>query len=432
MLCIFLAMLASTLFAGAALQSAARPALRPLARAEFCAPRAGVAVCSFAPSPGPDSMRAPSPGPGSPSPSSSSLEADTLFFLVSAAALWGTYPTCVKLLFAAGPQLDPSIVVLVRFLIMATIGVSALVLSTSKFTLLRRYASARSAAATPWAVQLERRVPASVYLAALELGALGGLGTFFQTISLSQIPALTAAVLYSTVNVITPALAAVAGVDAAERDVDGRTWAACGLGLLASLWALIPDAAGLLPEALPAASSVGTGELVMLAAACCYAAVKVRLSSTLRYHAADEIAVGRLVGQAGCAAAGLGLIDETSAVHELLPEQVGGLGEPVDAVASELATWAAALTPEQLGLLLASSLLSGAGATWFQSNGQRKASAPKAQLWFATTPIFGALWAFLVLGEQFSWHQVTGAAGLIAAIALSFPNESEAEGVRAD
>ena len=29
------------------------------------------------------------------------------------------------------------------------------------------------AAATPWAVQLERRVPASVYLAALELGALG-------------------------------------------------------------------------------------------------------------------------------------------------------------------------------------------------------------------------------------------------------------------
>ena len=168
----------------------------------------------------------------------------------------------------------------------------------------------------------------------------------------------------------------------------------------------------------------------MLAAACCYAAVKVRLSSTLRYHAADEIAVGRLVGQAGCAAAGLGLIDETSAVHELLPEQVGGLGEPVDAVASELATWAAALTPEQLGLLLASSLLSGAGATWFQSNGQRKASAPKAQLWFATTPIFGALWAFLVLGEQFSWHQVTGAAGLIAAIALSFPNESEAGGVR--
>ena len=32
-----------------------------------------------------------------------------------------------------------------------------------------------------------------------------------------------------------------------------------------------------------------------------------------------------------------------------------------------------------LGLLLASSLLSGAGATWFQSNGQRKASAPKAR-----------------------------------------------------
>ena len=63
--------------------------------------------------------------------------------------------------------------------------------------------------------------------------------------------------------------------------------------------------------------------------------------------------------------------------------QVGGLGEAPDAVFGELLSWAGALTPTQLGLLLASSLLSGAGATWFQSNGQRKASAPKAQLWSA-------------------------------------------------
>ena len=35
----------------------------------------------------------------------------------------------------------------------------------------------------------------------------------------------------------------------------------------------------------------------MLVASCCYAATKVRLSSHLRYHNADEMAVGRLVSQ---------------------------------------------------------------------------------------------------------------------------------------
>ena len=362
-----------------------------------------------------DEVEAPLQTPDAP------LEVETLLYLVGAAALWGTYPTCVKLLYTAGPALDPSILVLVRFFIMAAVGVSALVATTPKFTLLRRYASAEKAAALPLADQLERRVPSSVYIAALELGLLGGLGTFFQTLSLSQIPALTAAVLYSTVNVITPALASVAGADASEREVGARTWAGCVLGLIASTWSLVPDST-FLPSMQP--SSIGTGEAVMLVASCCYAASKVRLSSHLRYHSADEIAVGRLVGQAGCAAAGLGLIDETSAVHELLPEQIGGLGEPITVVLGELIAWACALTPEQLGLLIGSSLLSGAGATWLQSNGQRKASAPKAQLWFAMTPVFSAAWAFLILGEQFTYHQLSGAALLIGAICLSVPRES--------
>lgn len=262
-----------------------------------------------------------------PKASEEPLEVQTLLFLVGAAALWGTYPTCVKLLYTSGPPLDPSILVLSRFIIMAIIGVSALLATTPKFTLLRRVVSAEAAASMPWGEQIERRVPSSVYLAALELGLLGGLGTFLQTLSLSKIPALTAAVLYSTVNVWTPALAASAGANASEREVDGRTWAGCLLGLLASAWALIPDSAGLLPDSVPSLSSLGAGEGIMICASLCYAATKVRLSSHLRYHNPDEIAVGRLVGQAGCAAAGLGLIDETSAVHELLPEQVGGLGD---------------------------------------------------------------------------------------------------------
>ena len=121
------------------------------------------------------------------------------------------------------------------------------------------------------------------------------------------------------------------------------------------------------------------------------------------------------------AAAGLGLLDETSAVHELLPEQAGGLGESLADVAGEVSAWATAVTSAQAALIAASALLSGAGATFLQSLGQRRASAPQAQLWFALTPAFGATWAYLVLGEQCTFHQVTGAALLLGAIALSVP-----------
>ena len=48
------------------------------------------------------------------------------------------------------------------------------------------------------------------------------------------------------------------------------------------------------------------------------------------------------------AAAGLGLLDETSAVHELLPCTYGGLGESVGEVGGQLAAWVAAVTPAQV------------------------------------------------------------------------------------
>ena len=246
------------------------------------------------------------------------LDFDTLTYLLGAAALWGTYPTLVKLLYASGPALDPSIVVLLRFFIMAAVGVGTLVATTPKYTLLRRYVrSGRAADALNWSEQVERRVPGSVYLAALELGLLGGLGTFFQTLSLSSIPALTAAVLYSTVNIFTPLLASLFGADDRERAVSFRTWAGCLVGLLASTWALVPDtalppgfvgdegeggaaAAGweALVDSLPQLTLTG-GAPVMLLASGCYAATKVRLSSHLRYHSAEEMATGRLVAQAG-------------------------------------------------------------------------------------------------------------------------------------
>ena len=139
-----------------------------------------------------------------------------------------------------------------------------------------------------------------MYLAALELGILGGLGTYCQTQALSLIPALTAAVLYSTVNVITPALAAVAGANERERQVDAQTWAGCLLGLFASAWALVPDTGGqLLPASLPSISDVGSGECVMLCASSCYAATKVRAvrcARTLPPNCNSVPGAGRTIG----------------------------------------------------------------------------------------------------------------------------------------
>lgn len=367
--------------------------------------------------------------PASRDDATGAIDVQSLGFLLGAAALWGTYPTCVKLLYRAGPPIDPAIVVLMRFIVMAAISVGALSATRAlggngdddDAGSLVATAAAATEAPLPWAAQLERRVPSSVFLAALELGVLSGLGTFCQTLSLSTIPALTAAVIYSTVNAFTPALATVAGATPKERAIDAPTAGGCALALFASAWALVPDGAGGaggLAQMLPSAG--GGGEMLMLAAAVLYAATKVRLTSHLRLHGADELATGRLVAQLGCAAAGLGLIDETSAAHELLPVDYGGLGESLAQVGGELWLWATAvLAPAQLGLIVASATLSGAAATWFQSKGQQSGTAPKAQVWFALTPLFGALWAFLVLGEQITFHEISGAALLLAAIGIS-------------
>ena len=64
--------------------------------------------------------------PASRDDATGAIDVQSLGFLLGAAALWGTYPTCVKLLYRAGPPIDPAIVVLLRFIVMAAISVGAL------------------------------------------------------------------------------------------------------------------------------------------------------------------------------------------------------------------------------------------------------------------------------------------------------------------
>lgn len=355
----------------------------------------------------------------------------SIAFLLGASALWGTYPATIKSLFAApGSAISPGEVTLLRFLVMAAFSAGAYFLSgdanerEANDCLLEDGDCSLDA---PWQEQFERRVPSSVYFAAGELGAIGLAGTLCNTVGLSQIPALTGAVLLTFLNIFVPVIGAVAGATEQERQVDTTTWLASIVALAASIYALLPDAptaaaasaagaaAAGAPQLLP---TLGTAELSVLSAAFFFAAAKVRLSSHLKVHGADVLTTGRVVAQAGLAAAGLGVLDETNLVHELLPAQQGGMGLDLLTVAGQAEQWIQGLSVEQIFWIVSSSLLSGAFALWCQGRGQsgKGISAPRAQLFFSTTPLFGALWAFLLLHEPITNHELSG--GLILLLGL--------------
>ena len=283
----------------------------------------------------------------------------------------------------------------------------------------------------PWRDQLERRVPSSVFVAAGELGAIGLAGTLCNTVGLSHIPALTGAVLLTFLNIFVPLIGAAAGATEKERAVDPATWLASLVALAASIFALLPDAPPAGGEVVVslAAPSFGTDELCVLSAAFFFAAAKVRLSSHLKVHGADVLTTGRVVAQAGLAAAGLGLLDETNLVHELLPDQQGGMGMGITQVVGQAGGWITGLSLEQIFWIVASSLLSGACALWCQGRGQSAVSAPRAQLFFSTSPLFGAFWALLLLREPITNHELVGGCvllfGLMAASQVTARMERE-------
>lgn len=345
-------------------------------------------------------------------------------FLFGASALWGTYPSTIKCFFnSPGSPISPGEVTLLRFIVMA--AVSMVVYGLTSGDAEERAASecllddGECTLDAPWTEQLERRVPSSVYIAAGELGAIGLAGTLFNTVGLAEIPALTGAVLLTFLNIFVPLIGSVAGATEKEREVDAATWLASFVALAASTYALLPDGAGAGGGLSSLLSSLSVGELCVLSAAFFFAAAKVRLSSHLKVHGADVLTTGRLVAQAGLAAAGLGLVDETNLVHELLPSQQGGMGLDAFAALDRASGWLAGLSVQQVFWIVASSLLSGACALWCQGRGQSAVSAPRAQLFFSTSPLFGALWALLLLHEPITNHELVGGAvlllGLLAA-----------------
>ena len=92
----------------------------------------------------------------------------------------------------------------------------------------------------------------------------------------------------------------------------------------------------------------------------------------MKVHGDEDLTTGRIVGQAGLAAAGLGIVDETNLAHELGPELFGGGGVVVTDAARIVGGWVGDVTLEQIFWVVASSVLSGAGALWCQGKGQKR------------------------------------------------------------
>ena len=174
-------------------------------------------------------------------------------------------------------------------------------------------------------------------------------------------------VIFHSLNIFTPIISSIFGATESERKVDTLTWIGCLTALIASTYALIPDGGG-----LDIFDGFGGAEFSVLGGSFFFATAKVRLSSMLKVHGDEDLTTGRIVGQAGLAAAGLGIVDETNLAHELGPELFGGGGVVVTDAARIVGGWVGDVTLEQVFWVVASSVLSGAGALWCQGKGQKR------------------------------------------------------------
>ena len=377
--------------------------------------------------------------------------------LVGTTALWGLYPTSIKLLYAAdGALLSPTTIIVARFAIMAAAAQFVLAQPADDAAEAEGTAEApkprrssgdccdeplfSNAVAAPDDISNGGSGGSGFWRRAWELGLWGCVGTSLTSIGLSELPAIRVTLLLATVNLLTPAFAAVLGTTEAQRRITPRTWLACALCLFSTVLAVVGgDAVAFFTNAGGAAASLATtagaasmsasmgggglfspADALMLAASCAYAICKVRLGSFVQSSCggksacAQKLAAGRLQTQAvfagvGALATTLGLGGGGGgggggalAAGAAAAGGVAGVGGiHLESVLGGVLGWAAQLTPVQGALLLASALVPGVGATLLQAEGQRVVPAAS---YAATTSVGARLEPLSALAARIPTH----------------------------
>jgi len=232
--------------------------------------------------------------------------------------------------------------------------------------------------------------------AASELAVLGTAGTLLNTWGIEHTTAVRAALMLSSINIFTPLLSALIGSSIEDRRVAGRTWLGCGVSCVATAYAVAGGGGARIN------GSLGEGDFAVLAAAVCYAAVKVRLAAKARAFPPEVLAAGRLASAAVLAWIALGALS-------------------ISGVSGVRLTDAANLPPEAWGVLLLSALVPGVAATVLQARGQRVVPPAEAQTLYAVVPLFAGLYDFLFLQDPLVDREIFAGLALVAAAALSSP-----------
>ena len=305
--------------------------------------------------------------------------------LLASTALSATYPTSLKLIYAAdeGAALSPQMITALRFVLMA--GCAQLILGGT--------GKERSSGVD---VEDDAVDAPSFWMAATELGVWACAGAQLNTEGLREVGVVRGSILLASINILTPVLSAVIGTEQ-QRRVPARTWLGCVVALVSTLVALSGDAASGAPVA--ALVRLSAGDEIVLGAACCYAVQQVRLGALIADLPARRLAAARL---------------QTQAALSLVVLAFAGSGS---AVLGESSSWSA-LSSTQASLIAASALAAVVG-TLLQYQGQQVVPAAYAQPIYASAPILSALWAFAVLGEPVSQSELIGGAGIATAAALA-------------
>jgi len=265
---------------------------------------------------------------------------------------------------SAGGSIDAALVTNIRFLMMAAL--------TAPFLPRGGVFQAPGPANAVGAPEVN---PSALGTAALEIGLWQALGTFFNTWGIENTTAIRAALLFSTVNIMTPTLSALFGDTEEDRRVSAQTWFSCFLCFCATLYATSGSGPG------DATAGLQSGDVGVLAAAFCFAALKVRIAPKARVFPAEMLAAGRLLVSAVLAITAFAVALAAGEKAEVL--------DPVSNFSSE--TWL---------LLLVSAIVPGVSASILQAKGQKEVPPAQAQVIYAGVPVFAAIFQLLLLKDS--------------------------------